>query len=203
MIVSKATTAGGKVPRNLWGRASMQALAEIARATVVTRVSRRGEGLDDNPLKRYATAPRIYVYRAYGAGARLKPKGGRTVSIVKGLDGKFRKLKGHVYEGGYAEYKAASTEDGGGIVDLTLSGQVKDATKGGGGIVDLTLSGQMLRDFRVKDTATTATRAVLGLVATWEYGRHVNARRPWIGLSRRDVQQLTEAMRDLIGSGQP
>ena len=182
MIVGKATTAGGKVPRNLWGRASMQALAEIARATVVTRVSRRGEGLDDNPLKRYATAPRIYVYRAYGAGARLKPKGGRTVSIVKGLDGKFRKLKGHAYEGGYAEYKTASTE-------------------GGGGIVDLTLSEQMLRDFRVKDT--TATRAVLGLVATWKYGRHVNARRPWIGLSRRDVQQLTEAMRDLIGSGQP
>ena len=182
MIVGKATTAGGKVPRNLWGRASMRALAEIARATVVTRVSRRGEGLDDNPLKRYATAPRIYVYRAYGAGARLKPKGGRTVSIVKGLDGKFRKLKGHAYEGGYAEYKAASTE-------------------GGGGIVDLTLSEQMLRDFGVKDT--TATRAVLGLTATWKYGRHVNARRPWIGLSRRDVQQLTEAMRDLIGSGQP
>ena len=182
MIVGKATTAGGKVPRNLWGRASMRALAEIARATVVTRVSRRGEGLDDGPLKRYATAPRIYVYRAYGAGARLAPKGGRTVSIVKGLDGKFRKLKGHAYEGGYAEYKAASTE-------------------GGGGIVDLTLSEQMLRDFRVKDT--TATRAVLGLVATWTYGRHVNARRPWIGLSRRDVQQLTEAMRDLIGSGQP
>ena len=182
MIVGKATTAGGKVPRNLWGRASMRALAEIARATVVTRVSRRGEGLDDGPLKRYATAPRIYVYRAYGAGARLAPKGGRTVSIVKGLDGKFRKLKGHAYEGGYAEYKAASTE-------------------GGGGIVDLTLSEQMLRDFRVKDT--TATRAVLGLVATWKYGRHVNARRPWIGLSRRDVQQLTEAMRDLIGSGQP
>jgi hypothetical protein len=182
MIVGKATTAGGKIPRNLWGRASMRAFAEIARATVVTRVSRRGEGLDDNPLKRYATAPRIYVYRAYGAGARLKPKGGRTVSIVKGLDGKFRKLKGHAYEGGYAEYKATSTE-------------------GGGGIVDLTLSEQMLRDFRVKDT--TATRAVLGLVATWKYGRHVNARRPWIGLSRRDVQQLTEAMRDLIGSGQP
>ena len=181
MIVGKATTAGGKVPRNLWGRASMRALAEIARATVVTRVSRRGEGLDDNPLKRYATAPRIYVYRAYGAGARLKPKGGRTVSIVKGLDGKFRKLKGHAYEGGYAEYKATSTK--------------------GGGIVDLTLSGQMLRDFRVKDV--TATRAVIGLTATVHYGAGVNARRPWIGLSRRDVQQLTEAMRDLIGSGQP
>ena len=181
MIVGKATTAGGKVPRNLWGRASMRALAEIARATVVTRVSRRGEGLDDGPLKRYATAPRIYVYRAYGAGARLAPKGGRTVSIVKGLDGKFRKLKGHAYEGGYGEYKAASTK--------------------GGGIVDLTLSGQMLRDFRVKDT--TATRAVIGLTATVHYGAGVNARRPWIGLSRRDVQQLTEAMRDLIGSGQP
>lgn len=181
MIVGKATTAGGKVPRNLWGRASMRALAEIARATVVTRVSRRGEGLDDNPLKRYATAPRIYVYRAYGAGARLAPKGGRTVSIVKGLDGTFRKLKGHAYEGGYADYKAASTK--------------------GGGIVDLTLSGQMLRDFRVKDV--TATRAVLGLTATVHYGAGVNARRPWIGLSRRDVQQLTEAMRDLIGSGQP
>ena len=181
MIVGKATTAGGKVPRNLWGRASMRALAEIARATVVTRVSRRGEGLDDGPLKRYATAPRIYVYRAYGAGARLKPKGGRTVSIVKGLDGKFRKLKGHAYEGGYAEYKATSTK--------------------GGGIVDLTLSGQMLRDFRVKDV--TATRAVIGLTATVHYGAGVNARRPWIGLSRRDVQQLTEAMRDLIGSGQP
>jgi hypothetical protein len=160
----------------------MRALAEIARTAVVTRVSRRGEGLDDNPFKRYATAPRIYVYRYRGAGARLKPKGGRTVSIVKGLDGKYRKLKGHAYEGGYAEFKAAST-------------------KGGGGIVDLTLSGQMLRDFRVKDT--TATRAVLGLTATLDYGRHVNARRPWIGLSRRDVQQLTEAMRDLIGSGQP
>ena len=181
MIVGKATTAGGKVPRNLWGRASMRALAEIARATVVTRVSRRGEGLDDGPLKRYATAPRIYVYRAYGAGARLKPKGGRTVSIVKGLDGKFRKLKGHAYEGGYAEYKATSTK--------------------GGGIVDLTLSGQMLRDFRVKDV--TATRAVIGLTATVHYGAGVNARRPWIGLSRRDVQQLTEAMRDLIGGGQP
>ena len=182
MIVGKAAISGGKVPRNLWGRASMRALAEIARATVVTRVSRRGEGLDDGPLKRYATAPRIYVYRAYGAGARLKPKGGRTVSIVKGLDGKFRKLKGHAYEGGYAEYKAAST-------------------KGGGGIVDLTLSGQMLRDFRVKDV--TATRAVIGLTATVHYGAGVNARRPWIGLSRRDVQQLTEAMRDLIGGGQP
>ena len=181
MIVGKATTAGGKVPRNLWGRASMRALAEIARATVVTRVSRRGEGLDDNPLKRYATAPRIYVYRAYGAGARLAPKGGRTVSIVKGLDGKFRKLKGHAYEGGYAEYKSTSTK--------------------GGGIVDLTLSGQMLRDFRVNDV--TATRAVIGLTATVHYGAGVNARRPWIGLSRRDVQQLTEAMRDLIGSGQP
>ena len=181
MIVGKATTAGGKVPRNLWGRASMRALAEIARATVVTRVSRRGEGLDDGPLKRYATAPRIYVYRAYGAGARLAPKGGRTVSIVKGLDGKFRKLKGHAYEGGYAEYKSTSTK--------------------GGGIVDLTLSGQMLRDFRVKDV--TATRAVIGLTATVHYGAGVNARRPWIGLSRRDVQQLTEAMRDLIGSGQP
>ncbi len=184
MIVGKAAISGGKIPRNLWGRASMRALAEIARTAVITRVSRRGEGLDDAPLKRYATAPRIYVYRAYGAGARLKPKGGRTVSIVKGLDGKFRKLKGHAYEGGYQEYKTSSTE-------------------GGGGIVDLTLSEQMLRDFRVKDSATTANRAVLGLVATWKYGRHVNARRPWIGLSRRDVQQLTEAMRDLIGSGQP
>ena len=181
MIVGKAAISGGKVPRNLWGRASMRALAEIARATVVTRVSRRGEGLDDNPLKRYATAPRIYVYRAYGAGARLAPKGGRTVSIVKGLDGKFLKLTGHAYEGGYAEYKSTSTK--------------------GGGIVDLTLSGQMLRDFRVKDV--TATRAVIGLTATVHYGAGVNARRPWIGLSRRDVQQLTEAMRDLIGGGQP
>jgi hypothetical protein len=154
----------------------MRALAEVARSIVVTRVSRRGEGLDDAALTPYATRPRIYVYRAYGSGARLAPKGGRTVSIVKGVDGKFRKLKGHAYEGGYAEYRSSS--------------------KKGGGIVDLTLSEQMLQDFKVKDS--TDTTAVLGLTATVDYGRHVNARRPWIGLSKGDIRLLSASLSDQI-----
>lgn len=82
-----------------------------------------------------------------------------------------RKTDGGVfYEGGYAERKRA--------LGPKRPGQV-----------DLTLTGRMRRSFRLKQAS--AKRLTLGLVgAPAVYGTFVQAKRPWMGLSPKDIAAI-------------
>lgn len=97
-------------------------------------------------------------------GARLAPKGGRPSRTGRSI----------YYAGGYAEYKAKSKK-------------VKDAP------VDLILSGILMNNLVLQ--YADRHRFIIGLTKhVRHYGYHVNADRPFIGLTPDDVKVITEAV---------
>jgi hypothetical protein len=104
----------------------------------------------------------------------LKPKGG------------IKKPNSMFFVGGYAEYKEKSRKRSSSIEGQTAS-------------VDLTLSGMMLQNFAVIDsTNTTFTIGLLPPVQ--DYGFAVNQNRGFIGLAKKEVQQLIEIVKaNLLG----
>lgn len=111
-------------------------------------------------FKAYSSRPFTVVKDGY-LWKRLRPKGG------------IKTAKGMYFKGGYAEYKARST--------------------GNGGRVDLTLSGNLMQSLNVvKATNTTFAISPTGMAAT--YAEKVDKERPFIGLSDSEVGIL----RDMI-----
>tara|TARA_Y100000310_G_C20481474_1_gene714884 strand:- start:16 stop:510 length:495 start_codon:yes stop_codon:yes gene_type:complete len=97
-------------------------------------------------------------------GARLAPKGGRPSRTGRSI----------FYQGGYAEYKAKSKK-------------VKEAP------VDLILSGILMNNLVLQ--YADRHRFIIGLTKHVQYyGYHVNAVRPFIGLTPDDVRIITEAV---------
>jgi hypothetical protein len=111
-------------------------------------------------FKAYSSRPFTVAKDGY-LWKRLRPKGG------------IKTAKGMYFKGGYAEYKARST--------------------GNGGRVDLTLSGNLMQSLNVvKATNTTFAISPTGMAAT--YAEKVDKERPFIGLSDSEVGIL----RDMI-----
>ena len=146
----------------LTDRPMMAALGALQSALIKDRTVHHGKGLDDTPLKPYGTRP-MYVYPGKGIGLRLRPKGGRKT-----------KGGGHFYEGGYAQYKAASTKRGGAShVDYTASGRTMAS----------------LRPLRISRTKVTVgfSGGEARRIAGW-----LNARSAFFGVGKGDDAELTE-----------
>lgn len=87
--------------------------------------------------------------------------------------------KGRFYAGGYRQYKMESQKSG--------------------GRVNLTLSGQLLRSIRITKSAKFAAK--VGMTGSAKvYGRFVDQRRPFMGISRKDSKVIAAAFHDLIKS---
>ena len=84
------------------------------------------------------------------------------------------------FKGGYAEYKNKS----------------RKRTKGAKGLsaeVDLVLSGQLMQNFVLKSSSSTGF--TLGLTKhVSHYGYHVNKKREYLGLTKKDVDILVKAV---------
>lgn len=178
-------TRRGSLPTRVWDQAASVMVAKGVRDLIVDRSFMQGLGVDDQPHARYSTAA-ITISMTSDTARRLKPKGGapaygrgRPRKLL--VNGRAPARLGWTatgarhYEGGYAAYKAASRR-------LRAAAQ---------GMVDLTLSGQMRNSFKVK----TATETVIIIGLTGEavvYGAGVNQKRRWIGLSPMDMRDLEE-----------
>ena len=98
-------------------------------------------------------------------GARLKPKGGRLS----------RSKKSMYFQGGYKEYKERSR-----------LGRIQTAE------VDLTLSGVLMNSIQVLEA--TEYSYTIGLASqSRHYGYHVNDKRPFLGLLKKEVNILIKA----------
>ena len=144
--------------------ADMKSIGNDAIALIKERTQ---EGLDvnDKPFDAYSTKP-IYVSKTSKTGKKLSPKGGRKTESGKSV----------FYQGGYSQYKKAS------------SGSDK---------VDLTLSGNMMQSLVVKDaTNTSFTIGIKGPAEKYAY--EVNDEREFIGLSKEDSAIVTEIVQQMI-----
>lgn len=188
---------GPGLPTAVWDRTAMQEVAKAAADGIRVRAFRDGKDVDDNTFAAYSTTP-IAIHFASETGRRLKPKGGRPIyheewmdnhmvggeyrgdprtlyrfTVGQQVNGKKRRGLGPIvamgYAGGYAEYKRLSTK--------------------GDGHVDLTLSGQLAREIGAK--TVELYRAVIGITGqSTIYGTFVNALRPFMGLSPKNVEAL-------------
>ena len=150
----------------------MTAIAQDILAIIKIRIYK---GLDYNlsKFKPYSTKP-IYINYKSTTYKRLKPKGG------------VKKPKSMFFAGGYAEYKDKSRKRSNAIEGQTAS-------------VDLTLSGMMLQNFVVLEA--TNTKFTIGLLPpVQDYGYAVNQDRGFIGLAKKEVDQLVEIVKaNLLG----
>ena len=150
----------------------MVAIAQDILAIIKIRIYK---GLDYNlsKFRAYSTKP-IYINYKSTTYKRLKPKGG------------VKKLKSMFFAGGYAEYKEKSRKRSNAIEGQTAA-------------VDLTLSGMMLQNFVVLDS--TNTKFTIGLLPpVQDYGYAVNQDRGFIGLAKKEVDQLVEIVKaNLLG----
>jgi hypothetical protein len=91
-----------------------------------------------------------------------------------------------LFPGGYAEYKEKSRKRSNAIEGQTAA-------------VDLTLSGMMLQNFVVLDS--TNNKFTIGLLPpVQDYGYAVNEDRGFIGLAKKEVDQLIEIVKaNLLG----
>lgn len=131
------------------------------------------------------------------ARSRSDARRTRKLSVAKRRGRKDWKVIGRRFPGGYAQLKSGWS---GGRGATNPSGVAKLPTSpspGGQARVNLQLTGAMRQDFRVKGT-TSAERVVIGLTRTADYGTFVNARRPWIGVSPRDREQIQAAFERLV-----
>lgn len=193
----KVTRPTQAFPSKCWDVRAMTQLAKAAQAAIVERTFHRGVGDNDRPLAPYSDKPRSISF-ASDTGRRLKPKGGLPAygrghpRKLLGASGRAPRgsgwtIVGRYYPGGYAEYKRASR---------------KGLTNGMGATgveVNLTLSGQLSRSLRVIRVSRTA--ATIGLTgAARAYGSHVDAARPFLGLSPQDGVDLEPAFSDIMAA---
>ena len=124
----------------------------------------KGLDADEEPFKEYSETP-IYVSTR---GARLKPKGGRPSRTGNSV----------FYEGGYQQYKEESR---------SRSGEGGESAE-----VDLVLSGNMMNNLVVKEA--TENMFIIGLTSKAQYGYYVNEERRFLGLSKKDIETLVDAV---------
>ena len=150
----------------------MTAIAQDILAIIKIRIYK---GLDYNlsKFRAYSNKP-IYISYKSTTYKRLKPKGG------------IKKPNSMLFPGGYAEYKEKSRKRSNAIEGQTAA-------------VDLTLSGMMLQNFVVLDS--TNTKFTIGLLPpVQDYGYAVNEDRGFIGLAKKEVDQLIEIVKaNLLG----
>jgi len=85
--------------------------------------------------------------------------------------------KGRFYEGGYRQYKMQSQKSS--------------------GKVNLTLSGRLLRSIRI--TQSRRFTAKVGMTGSAKvYGRFVDQRRPFMGISKKDSEAIRAVFNDLL-----
>ena len=150
----------------------MTAIAQDILAIIKIRIY-KGLDYNLNKFKAYSTQPITIGYQST-TYKRLKPKGG------------IKTAKGMRFPGGYAEYKEKSRKRSNSIEGQTAS-------------VDLTLSGMMLQNFVVLDSSNT--KFTIGLLPpVQDYGYAVNEDRGFIGLAKKEVDQLIEIVKaNLLG----
>ena len=170
----KRKRSGPGIPRKVWNRAAMRALAVTMQGAVALRAFQRGEDVDDRKFDGYSTTP---IYIGGETAKRLRPSGGRPSRTGRSCtSATVRPCRA----GGYRQYKLQST---------------------GRAFVNLTLSGQLRRSFRVK--RVSAARALIGTTGQPSiYNQGVQERRPWVGISPRDrrlmVAEVSRLVRDLM-----
>lgn len=146
-----------------WGAEGCRLVAQWAVERILARIT-QSKGADGEPFKPYSTKPITILFTSETA-RRLKPKGGVPVKNAEGL------IVGRHYPGGYAQYKREST------------GYAK---------VTLTLSGELRRNIRV--IRTTDNEAVVGIgQSAAMYGHYVDAKRPFIGLTKAEAGSMLDA----------
>lgn len=184
----------GSIATQAWDAQAMAALASTVLAAVTERTFDRGIGEDGTGHKAYSTRP-LKMYKRSDTARRMSPKGGASFAWVRGprLPGggcdksKIGQEGGRFYGGGYAEYKRASRK---GLTNRSGATGVE---------VNLTLSGQLSRSLRViRASRTAATIGITG--AARLYGSHVDAARPFLGLSPQDGADLEPHFSDIMAA---
>lgn len=139
--------------------------ARLGLNTVAAIKLRTSQGLDADGNKfKPYSTKPIYIPRS---GAVLTPKGGRVSRTGRSV----------YYAGGYREYKIKSRRFG----------------TGSSALVDLVLSGALMNNLVLLEA--TDARFIIGLTnRVRSYGYDVNADRPFLGLSQRDVNVLVSAV---------
>lgn len=161
-------------PKQLWTKKDTMKLAMNTLASIKLRTS-KGLDADEQPFKDYSENP-IYISLDKGTGARLKPKGGRLSRTGQSM----------FFKDGYKEYKDKSRKRG-----------RRNKNQDDSAEVDLVLSGALMNNLVVINAEQTYFR--IGLTANVRhYGYHVNKEREFIGLSSKDVQILTETVKEEI-----
>jgi hypothetical protein len=192
---------GASTPRFSWTAQHMRAFAEKVVAHLVVRTFDRGIGDAGVEHRRYSTrafkvysrsqtARRLGGVGAIDGGAGLR--GGVPFAWVRGPrqpGGGYDRTRigetaGKIYPGGYRAFKLANRR---GLTSSTGRGGVE---------VDLVLSGQMMRSIGV--LRTTRLDAVVGMRGEARtYGPHVDAARPFMGLSSGDRAELHEVLAEV------
>ena len=140
--------------------------ARVASNTLASIKIRTGKGISAEGIKfeEYSQNPLYVSFK----GARLKPKGGR----------KSRTGKSVYYENGYEQYKHESRK---------RSKRAKSAN------VDLILSGQLMNNLVVLDARIDGF--TIGLTKhVRHYGYDVNAIRPFLGLTKKEIDILVQSV---------
>lgn len=156
-----------------WDEVAMRGLCEQTNAMVLVRAQRDRQlatGASMDSVP-YSTKATTISFKSE-TSRRLKAKGGEPSVNKAGVE------TGRRYADGYAQYKRESSGQGG---------------------VDLTLSGQMFRSFTVKQVTDTEGRIGLDGQAA-EYGTHVDAKRPWIGLTPKELDAVVEIIDEESGA---
>ena len=172
---------GATWPSFVWDATAVRDVGEALRTSLVQRTFFEGLNVDDAPMARYSTKP-VVIYNKSETARRLKPKGGTP---WKGQRGPNKgRVVGRFYKGGYAQYKEES----------------RKGLKPGKSIeVDLILSGQLSRSLRVTRTTTNQARIEVRGSAT-AYAAAVNAKREWLGVSPRNVEDLNAVLAEIVGA---
>lgn len=136
-------------------------------ALLKIRVYDKNKALSGQAFKPYSTRP-FTVKTGSDTAKRLKPKGGKKTT------------KGVFYQGGYAEYKKAST--GSSDVNLTLSGNL---------LQSIQVVNANPKSFTISPTGTAVS-----------YAQKVDAARPFIGITDDELDILKQVIIDkLLGGG--
>jgi len=152
------------LPSSLWTQKDSKVLGLNTLATIKLRTS-KGMGYKGK-FKKYSTNP-LYIGFDSDTARRLPPLGGRKLG------------HGRFYQGGYAEYKERSRK--------------RKKGAGNSAAVDLVLSGQLMNNFILKSARPDGF--TLGLTKhVAHYGYDVNKSRPFMGLTKKDIDILVKAV---------
>lgn len=169
-----------KFPRFLIDEPAMRDIAETLRASIIQRAFFEGLDTKDSRFVDYSTTPRV-VYYASETAKRLKPKGGQQWIGRRGP--RKGEAVGRYYPDGYRQYKAESRK---GLTGASVE-------------VDLILSGQLSRSLRVTRTTSNQARIEVRGSAT-AYAAAVNAKREWLGVSPRNIEDLNAMLGEIVGT---